>query len=102
MSRLEKDVSEALLAIRGLEQAVTRVETLLVTTLPHLATKADLTEIRAEVVELKVDVAEGKTGVAEAKALVAEGKAQISEIKAELWGTDLRRQDGTWGADFRS
>lgn len=47
LSRLEQDVSEHRATLRHLERSVTRIETLLEATLPHLATKADLREVEA-------------------------------------------------------
>jgi len=44
VSRLEEEMREEKAARARLEAAVLRVETILTTTLPHLATKADLAE----------------------------------------------------------
>jgi hypothetical protein len=47
VSRLEDDVHEIKATMRNLEQIVVRIEA----TLPHLATKADLAELRADLAE---------------------------------------------------
>lgn len=43
--------------LRQVEDAVTRIEA----TLPHLATKADVADLKASMAELKVDAAESVT-----------------------------------------
>lgn len=54
VSRLEEEMREERTARARLEAAVLRIETMLATTLPNLATKADLAELRGE---LKLDIA---------------------------------------------
>jgi glycerol kinase len=51
VSRLEEEMREEKAARARLEAAVLRVETILTTVLPHLATKADIAELRAELAE---------------------------------------------------
>jgi hypothetical protein len=48
VSRLEEEMREERAGRARLEAAVLRVETILTTVLPHLATKADIAELRAE------------------------------------------------------
>ena len=45
-----------------MEEALAEIKTLFTATLPHLATKADLADVRTE---LKADIAELKVGLAE-------------------------------------
>ena len=60
VSRLEEEMREERTARARLEAAVLRVETILTTALPYLATKADLAELRAEL-EIKLADMPGKT-----------------------------------------
>jgi glycerol kinase len=48
VSRLEQETREEKTARARLEAAVLEIKTLLTTVLPHLATKADIAELRAE------------------------------------------------------
>jgi hypothetical protein len=54
MSRLEDEMREERAARARLEAAVLRVETILTTALPHLATKADVADCKSE---LKLEIA---------------------------------------------
>ncbi|HTW70050.1 MAG TPA: hypothetical protein VME47_09205 [Acetobacteraceae bacterium] len=51
VSRLEEEMREEKAARARLEAAVLRVETILTTVLPHLATKADIAELRTELAD---------------------------------------------------
>ena len=55
VSRLEEEMREERAARARLEAAVLRVETILTTVLPHLATKADVAETKTEIAELRAD-----------------------------------------------
>src|ERR1700722_8431452 len=48
ISRLEEDMREVKSAVGRLEATTIRIEAMLAATLPHLATKAELAELRAE------------------------------------------------------
>lgn len=54
VSRLEEDMREEKAARSRMEAAIIRIETMLTSTLPHLATKADLADVKTE---LKTDIA---------------------------------------------
>jgi hypothetical protein len=54
VSRLEDDVHDMKAMMRNVEQIVLRIEATLNATLPHLATKAELADLRAET---KADIA---------------------------------------------
>jgi hypothetical protein len=54
VSRLEEDMREVKATLPRMEAAIVRIEATLAATLPHLATKADLAELKAE---LKSDIA---------------------------------------------
>jgi hypothetical protein len=54
VSRLEEDMREVKATLPRMEAAIVRIEATLAATLPHLATKADLAELRTE---LKADIA---------------------------------------------
>jgi hypothetical protein len=63
VSRLEDDMRDVKSAIGRLEtdvgeirQSVTRMETMFAATLPHLATKADLADLRAEFADLRTEL----------------------------------------------
>jgi hypothetical protein len=71
VSRLEEDMRDVKTTLPRLEAAVIRIETMLAATLPHLATKADLAEVRTE---MKADHASLRT----------ELKADYAELKTEL------------------
>jgi len=60
VSRLEEEMREEKAARVRLEAGILEIKTILTTVLPHLATKADIAELRAE---LKAELAEkpGKT-----------------------------------------
>jgi hypothetical protein len=60
VSRLEADMRDEQAARARLEAAVLRIETILTTTLPFLATKADVAELRADI-EAKLADKPGKT-----------------------------------------
>ena len=62
VSRLEDDVQDIKATMRNLEQVVVRIEATLNATLPHLATKAELADMRSE---LKVEIAQVRTDLAE-------------------------------------
>jgi len=51
VSRLEEEMREVKAAGVRLEAAVLEIKTILTTVLPHLATKADIAELRAELAE---------------------------------------------------
>jgi hypothetical protein len=48
VSRLEDDVRDVRSALGRLEATTLKIETMLVATLPHLATKADVADLRTE------------------------------------------------------
>jgi hypothetical protein len=48
VTRLEEDMRDVKAAISRLEATTIRIETMLMATLPHLATKAELAELRAD------------------------------------------------------
>ena len=62
VSRLEGEVQDIKATMRNLEQVVVRIEATLNATLPHLATKAELADMRSE---LKVDISELRSDLAE-------------------------------------
>lgn len=49
VSRLEEDMRDVKAVLPRMEAAIIRIETTLVATLPHLATKADLAQLEAKV-----------------------------------------------------
>lgn len=51
VSRLEDDVNDMRATLSRLEISVAEIKAMLTATLPHLATKAELVELRAEVAE---------------------------------------------------
>jgi glycerol kinase len=51
VSRLEEEMREEKAARARLEAAVLEIKTILTTVLPHLATKADIAELRVELAE---------------------------------------------------
>jgi hypothetical protein len=55
VSRLEEDMREEKAARQRLEAAFIRMEAMLTATLPHLATKADIAELKAEIARLDAD-----------------------------------------------
>lgn len=52
VSRVEEDLRDLRATLAGLETAVARIEAMLAATLPHLATKAELAELKAQMTEL--------------------------------------------------
>ena len=48
ISRLEEDMRDVKAAVSRLEATTIRIEAMLAATLPHLATKAELAELRAD------------------------------------------------------
>ncbi len=82
VSRLEEDMRDVKTTLPRLEAAVIRIETMLAATLPHLATKADLAEVRTE---MKADHASLRTELkADYASLKTELKADYAELKTEL------------------
>ncbi len=90
VSRLEEDMREVKATLPRMEAAIVRIETMLSTTLPHLATKADLADLRTE---MKADCAGLR---AETKAdyggLRTEMKTNYGDLKTEL-KSDIARLD---------
>jgi len=54
VSRLEEDMREVKATLPRMEAAIIRIEATLAATLPHLATKADIADVKSE---LKSDIA---------------------------------------------
>ena len=78
VSRLESDVHEIKGTMGRLELLVTEIKATLEATLPHLATKAELSDMRAE---WKSDLAQLRTEVADVKTDLAEKPS-----KTYMWG----------------
>ena len=82
VSRLEEDMRKVKATLPRMEAAIVRIETMVSTTLPHLATKADLADLRTE---MKADCAGLR---AETKAdyggLRTEMKTNYGDLKTEL------------------
>ena len=55
VSRLEEDMREVKATLPRMEAAIIRIEATLAATLPHLATKADLADLRTEIARLDAD-----------------------------------------------
>jgi ribosomal protein L29 len=91
VSRLEEEMREVKAVLPRMEAAIIRIETTLAATLPHLATKADIADLRTE---LKADYADLRT----------ETKADYAELRTELKGdyTGLRSELKADHADLRS
>ena len=81
VSRLEEDMRDVKARLPRMEEAIIRIESMLGATLPHLATKADLAELRTE---MKADYA----------SLRAQTKADYADLKTEL-KSDVARLDVT-------
>jgi ribosomal protein L29 len=101
VSRLEEDMRDVKTRLPPMEEAIVRIEAMLTATLPHLATKADLADLRAEMKadhaglreETKADYAELRTEMkADYAELRTETKADYAELKAEL-KSDIARLD---------
>jgi len=71
-ARLEEDMHEVKATTGRLEMAIVRIETLLTATLPHLATKAELNELRSEMVAGLAPIAHLAT------------KAELNELRGEV------------------
>ena len=56
VSRLEDDVHDIKATMRNLEQIVVRIEATLNATLPHLATNAELADLRTEMADMRGDL----------------------------------------------
>ena len=82
VSRLEGDVHEMKGTMRRLELLVTEIKATLDATLPHLATKAELSDMRAE---WKGDLAQLRTEVADMRADLKTGLAD-KPSKTYMWG----------------
>jgi septal ring factor EnvC (AmiA/AmiB activator) len=78
VSRLEEDMREVKATLPRMEASIIRIETMLAATLPHLATKADLAELRTE---MKADYASLRTETKEGDASL---KAEMADLKTEL------------------
>jgi chromosome segregation ATPase len=82
VSRLEEDMRDVKATLPRLEAAINRIETMLAATLPHLATKADLAEVRTE---LKADHASLRTALtADHASLRTEMKSDYASLRTEL------------------
>jgi len=89
VSRLEEDMREVKATLPRMEASIIRIETMLAATLPHLATKADLAELRTEMkadyaslrTEMKADYVSLRTETKEGDASL---KAEMADLKTEL------------------
>ncbi len=81
VSRLEEDMRDVKARLPRMEEAIIRIEAMLSATLPHLATKADLAELRTET---KTDYADLKT---ELKSDIARLEVALADKpgKTYLW-----------------
>jgi ribosomal protein L29 len=73
VSRLEEEMREVKAVLPRMEAAIIRIETTLAATLPHLATKADIADLRTE---MKADYADLRT----------EMKSDYADLRTELKG----------------
>jgi len=81
VSRLEDDMREVKATSARTEASVARIEAMLHAVLPHLATKADIAELRSET---KAGIADLRTETAtEFAALRADTMAGIADLRAE-------------------
>jgi hypothetical protein len=88
VSRLEEDMRDVKTRLPRMEEAIIRIEAMLVATLPHLATKADLAELRTE---MKADYAGLRTETkADHASLRTEMKADYTDLKADY--ADLKTE----------
>jgi chromosome segregation ATPase len=78
VSRLEEDMREVKATLPRMEASIIRIETMLAATLPHLATKADLAELRTE---MKADYASLRT---EMKADNAGLRSEMADLRTEI------------------
>ncbi len=78
VSRLEEDMREVKATLPRMEASIIRIETMLAATLPHLATKADLAELRTE---MKADYASLRT---EMKADNAGLRSETADLRTEM------------------
>ena len=100
VSRLEGDVHEMKGTMSRLELLVTEIKATLDATLPHLATKAELSDMRAEMrveaanmrAEWKGDLAQLRTEVADMRADLKTGLAD-KPSKTYMWGGSDRAPD---------
>jgi hypothetical protein len=96
VSRLEEDMREVKATLPRMEAAIIRIETLLSATLPHLATKADLADLRTEMKgdytglrsELKGDHADLRTEMANLRTEMKVGdtglRTEMADLKTEM------------------
>jgi hypothetical protein len=95
ISRLEDDVRDIKMALTQMVPTLARIDSMLTATLPHLATKAELADLRTE---MKADNA----------SLRAELKAEIADLRMEMKAdyANLRaEQNGEYGnlrAEFKA
>jgi hypothetical protein len=87
VSRLEEDMRAVKVTLPRMEASIIRIETMLAATLPHLATKADLAELRTE---MKADYASLRT----------EMKAENAGLRGEM--ADLRTETKAGYASLRT
>jgi ribosomal protein L29 len=82
VSRLEEEMREVKVALPRMEAAIIRIETTLAATLPHLATKADIAELRTE---MKADYADLRTELkGDHASLRSELKADYADLRSEM------------------
>jgi hypothetical protein len=93
VARLEEDMREVKSVLSRLEPVIMRMDTFIMATMPHLATKADLAESRAELkgdisalrTEMKSDISALRTEMkSDISALRDETKSDIGAIRLEL------------------
>ncbi len=120
VSRLEEDMREVKGTLATMASSLVRIEAMLTSTLPHLATKAEMSELRSELkleitavrtelkeeitavrTELKLEITAVRTELKEEIAAVrTELKEEIAAVRTELTeeiaavGTDLTEQIG--------
>lgn len=59
------------------QERMTKIETVMETERPHLATKADIGEVKLEIGDVKVEISEVRIEIAEVKVQIAELKATM-------------------------
>ena len=81
VSGVEADIRDMKSSMQDMREIMVRMETKLDATLPHLATKAEVGELRAEIVATNARTAEINTSLS---AGIAATNARISEVNATL------------------
>jgi chromosome segregation ATPase len=98
VSRLEEDMREVKATLPRMEASIIRIETMLAATLPHLATKADVAELRTE---MKADYTSLRTEMkADNDDLRVDTKADNASLRTEL--AELRTETKADNASVRT